>query len=180
MLNEKIKVTGQVTSYVYEKEGNNYRIARIKTDKDKKLTIVGYFPHLEEGLNYEFVGTLHKHINYGEELVVETYSRLNKFSVDGLIEYLSSDKFFGIGKRLAISIVDTLGTNCLNDIMDDPSILDKIPKLNKEKKDALVHMIKENYESERTYIRLYEFGLTIRMIERLIGFYGLDAANNVE
>ena len=180
MLNEKIKVTGQVTSYVYEKEGNNYRIARIKTDKDKKLTIVGYFPHLEEGLNYEFVGTLHKHINYGEELVVETYSRLNKFSVDGLIEYLSSDKFFGIGKRLAISIVDTLGTNCLNDIMDDPSILDKIPKLNKEKKDALVHMIKENYESERTYIRLYEFGLTIRMIERLIGFYGLDAANKVE
>ena len=180
MLNEKIKVTGEVISYVYEKEGNNYRIARIKTDKDKYLTIVGYFPHLEEGLSYEFVGTMRRHINYGEQLAVETYSRLNSFTVSGLIEYLSSDKFFGIGKKLATTIVDTLGTNCLNDIMKDPSILDDIPKLTKEKKDKLVDMIKANYESERTYIRLYEFGLTIKMIERLISVYSLDAANKVE
>ena len=180
MLNEKVKVTGEIVSYVYEKEGNNYRIARIKTDKNKHLTIVGYFPHLEEGLSYEFVGCMKRHINYGEQLAVETYSRLNTFTVSGLIEYLSSDKFFGIGKKLATTIVDTLGTNCLNDIMKDPSILDAIPKLNKEKKDKLVQMIKDNYESERTYIRLYDFGLTIKMIERLISVYGLDAANKVE
>ena len=180
MLGEKIKVNGQILSYIYENKDNNYRIARIKTDKGARLTIVGYFPHLEEGLSYEFVGEIKKHINYGEQLFIETYSRLNNITASGLVEYLSSDKFFGIGKKMAEVIVDTLGTNCLNDIMNDPNVLDKVPKLSSDKKETIIRMIKENYESERTYIRLYDFGLTNRMIERLISVYGLDAANIVE
>ncbi len=180
MLGEKVKIKGQIITYIYEKSDSTYRIARIKTDSNKKLTIVGNFPHLDEGLSYEFVGEIKKHINYGEELFLETYSRLETFSVSGLIDYLSSDKFYGIGKALATKIVDTLGTNCLNDIINNPDVLNKVEGLSDEKKKNLVRMIKENFESERTYVRLYEFGLTLKMIERLIDHYGLDAANKIE
>ncbi len=40
---------------------------------------------------------------------------------EAIISYLSSDLFKGVGKKTAQNIVNTLGDNAINDILDDHS-----------------------------------------------------------
>lgn len=44
---------------------------------------------------------------------------------EAIISYLSSDLFKGVGKKTAQNIVNTLGDNAINDILDDHSVLEK-------------------------------------------------------
>ncbi|MDE7095782.1 MAG: ATP-dependent RecD-like DNA helicase, partial [Anaeroplasmataceae bacterium] len=138
------------------------------------------FIELEEGLEYEFVGETTKHVKYGEQFKVESYTKSNSFSEDGLIAYLSSDKFFGIGQKLAKNIVEELGTDCIQKIMDDPSILDSVKQMNESKKKVIIETLKQNYATEQVVIKLYSYGLTNKMVYRLYDAYGTEAAMRIE
>ena len=171
---------GSIDSYIYKSEDSLYKVAKIKTNEKKEVIIVGSFIELEEGLEYEFVGEYKDHAKYGKQFKVESYTRSNSFSKEGLIAYLSSDKFFGIGQKLAKSIVTELGMDCIQKIMEDPSVLDSIKQMNESKKKSIVETLKENYASEQVIIKLYSFGLTNKMVYRLYEFYGTEAALRIE
>ncbi|MDE7161297.1 MAG: ATP-dependent RecD-like DNA helicase, partial [Anaeroplasmataceae bacterium] len=161
-------------------EDSLYKVAKIITTDKKEVIVVGSFIELEEGLEYEFVGEYKDHAKYGKQFKVESYTRSNSFSKEGLIAYLSSDKFFGIGQKLAKAIVNDLGIDCIQKIMDDPSVLDSISQLNESKKKVIVETLKENYASEQVIIKLFSFGLTNKMVYRLYEVYGTEAALRIE
>ena len=52
----------------------------------------------------------------------------------GIVHYLSSDLFPGIGRKTAETIVEKLGVDALTKIMEDPEALDVVPRLSAEKK----------------------------------------------
>ena len=104
---------------------------------EEEIVIVGSFPRLEEGLNYEFRGYMKEHQKYGEQFVVSSYAKSHSFTKDGLISYLSSDKFPGIGPKLASYIVLELGLTCIDLILDDPNVLDKVYGITKKKKEVI-------------------------------------------
>lgn len=172
-------IQGSIDSYIYKSEDSLYKVARVKT-KDKEIIIVGSFIELEEGLEYEFVGETIKHAKYGEQFKVESYTRSNSFSEDGLIAYLSSEKFFGIGQKLAKNIVEELGIDCIQKIMDEPSVLDSVKQMNETKKKVIVETLKQNYATEQVVIKLYSYGLTNKMVYRLYDAYGTEAAMRIE
>ena len=99
-------IYGSIDSYVYKSDDSLYKVAKIITKDKKEVIIVGSFIELEEGLEYEFVGSFVEHSKYGKQFKIESYTRTNSFSKEGLISYLSSDKFFGIGPRMAKYIVE--------------------------------------------------------------------------
>lgn len=171
---------GSIDSYIYKSEDSLYKVAKIITHDKKETIIVGSFIELEEGLEYEFVGEYKEHTKYGKQFNVESYTRSNSFSKEGLIAYLSSDKFFGIGQKLAKLIVTELGTDCIKKIMDDPTVLDSIQQINDSKKKVIVETLKENYATEQVIIKLYSFGLTNKMVYRLFEVYGTEAAMRIE
>ena len=100
-------VIGSIQSYIYKSEDSLYKVAKILTSHKEELIIVGSFLELEEGLEYEFIGTFLEHAKYGRQFRIESYTKSNSYSSEGLISYLSSDKFFGIGQKLAEKIVAT-------------------------------------------------------------------------
>lgn len=51
---------------------------------------------------------------------------------EAIISYLSSDLFKGVGKKTAQNIVNALGDNAINDILDDHSVLEKVSDYLKE------------------------------------------------
>jgi len=179
-MNEKVVVTGYIDRYIYSSNDSLYKVCAIILEDETELIITGSFPVLEDGLNYEFVGQIKNHPKYGEQLVVESYAKSKSFTRDGLIHYLSSDRFYGIGPKLAENIVNKLGLDCIDIILNNPLELDGISGLTLPKKEMLIEVIKQNYASEQAYIRLYGFGLTAKMIERLMNVYGANAANMVE
>lgn len=177
---EKEVLVGYISNYIYTSQDSLYKVCSLVCDNDEEITIVGNFPRLEDGLNYEFVGQMKEHPKYGRQFFVESYAKSKSFTKDGLIHYLSSDKFYGIGQKLATNIVDKLGLDCINIIMNEPERLDDVSGLSKAKKDIIISTIKDNYAQEQLFIRLYGFGLSPKMIQKLYDRYGDKAANVIE
>lgn len=173
-------IQGSIDSYIYKSEDSLYKVAKIITSKNQEIIIVGSFMELEEGLEYEFVGNFLEHAKYGKQFKVESYTRTNSFSKEGLISYLSSEKFFGIGPKLAKRIVEELGEDCIAKIIKNPDALDEIKNMTDSKKKIIVDTIKENYASEQVIIKLYSYGLTNKMVYRLFETYGTEAAIRIE
>ena len=179
-MEERKVVSGYISNYIYESQDSLYKVCELVQEDDTTLIIVGSFPHLEDGLSYEFVGKMKKHPKYGEQFFVESYSKSNSFSKEGLIHYLSSDKFYGIGPKLASNIVDELGLDCIDKILTDKEVLKKVYGMTKPKIEVLYQTLKDNYATEQVFIRLFGFGLTAKMVERLYNTYSVSAANKVE
>ena len=179
-MEERKVVSGYIRNYIYESQDSLYKVCELVQEDDTTLIIVGSFPHLEDGLSYEFVGKMKKHPKYGEQFFVESYSKSNSFSKEGLIHYLSSDKFYGIGPKLASNIVDELGLDCIDKILEDKEVLKKVYGMTKPKIEVLYQTLKDNYATEQVFIRLFGFGLTAKMVERLYNTYSVSAANKVE
>ena len=179
-MEERKVVSGYISNYIYESQDSLYKVCELVQEDDTTLIIVGSFPHLEDGLSYEFVGKMKKHPKYGEQFFVESYSKSNSFSKEGLIHYLSSDKFYGIGPKLASNIVDELGLDCIDKILTDKEVLKKVYGMTKPKIEVLYQTLKDNYATEQVFIRLFGFGLTAKMVERLYNTYSVSAANKIE
>ena len=148
-MDDKITVTGHLDSVIYESPDSLYKVIKIITTDNKELMVVGSFVSIEEGLNYDFVGVMKTHPKYGEQLQASVVSKSSSFTTEGLISYLSSDKFYGIGTKLAFNIVDKLGLDCINKILNDPSCLEGISGLTLPKREALALSLKANYEADR-------------------------------
>lgn len=179
MDNKEILI-GTIDHYIFMSEDSLYKVAKVITEDDKEVLIVGSFPVLEEGLNYEFVGYYKDHPKYGKQFSVSSYAKSQSFTKDGLIAYLSSEKFFGIGPKLASNIVDELGLDCIDKILKDDNVLDSVYQMTKARKEVISTVLKENYANEQVFIRLYGYGLSNTMVYRLYEVYGIDAANIVE
>ena len=128
----------------------------------KSITFTGYFHELVIDDIYKFEGELDNHPKYGEQFKVLKYEKVKPNDINGVIEFLSSDMFPGIGEAIAKNIVDKLGNNALNLILEDNTLLDDIPKLTKKKKDVIVNNLKLYEESNNIYVTLTEIGFNIK------------------
>ena len=88
------------------KETNN---EELKYYINKTITFTGYFASITEDDSYILKGEIVDHPKYGLQYNVNEYERVLPEDKDGIIEFLSSDLFKGVGESLAKNIVDTLG-----------------------------------------------------------------------
>ena len=171
-------IVGYIDKYIYTSEDSNYKVAHLILKDKSEVSITGSFPMLNEGLEYEFTGSYKEHLKYGRQFIVKSYQRSEKMDKQGIISYLSSDKFHGIGKKIAEKIVAYLGEDCINKILENKDILDGI--VNSSKKDIIYDTLKENLDIERIYIKLYSFGLTTKMVEKLFNIYSTNVVDKIE
>lgn len=164
------KVKGYVKSYIYKNDENGYVIAKLETDNNELLTIVGYFPLLNEELLYEFTGETVNHKKFGKQFKVNTYVRIEDTSESGLVRYLSSDDFTGIGPKTAQKIIDLLGPNAINLIIADESVLS--PVLNPIKRVRLKKELVHHQVEHQIFITLLDYGLTNKVASKLYKNYG--------
>ncbi|AYC29710.1 ATP-dependent RecD-like DNA helicase [Paenisporosarcina cavernae] len=156
-------VVGKPVVTIFHNANNLYSIIKLKvqdTDLDyneKELIVTGYFPSLMQDELYRFNGEIKNHPKYGMQFQVTQFSKEVPETEQGIVTYLSSDLFPGIGKKTAEQIVKTLGPNALRLIMDDPEALNRV-KIKKEKKESVKHLIEQNLGLEKVLIQLNEWG----------------------
>lgn len=167
-----MELKGTYIQTIFKASDSSFKVIIIKANKEK-YTISGNFPNLEEGLNYKFIGDFVEHIKYGKQFKATNYQK-DEDSINGLINYLASDKFYGIGKKLANNIVKTLGNDALKKISEDKANLDKVKGLTEAKKTLLYETIKNINEIDDIYIALYNLGLTNKMATKLYDEYGIN------
>ncbi len=179
MDNELLKLSGEIKNYIYENDESMYKVAKIISEDDE-IIITGSFPHLDEGLTYDFLGYYKDNPKYGRQFFVHSYSKSESYSIDGLISYLSSERFYGIGEKLATNIVDTLGTNCIEVILNNPDSLNDVKGITKSKAQIIFDALSRGQAEEQIFIKLYSFGLTSKMVGRLYEKYGSKVLNIIE
>ncbi len=172
-------VRGRIKNYVFHNDENSYSIARLVTEDNHQVTLVGYFPVVSEDILYEFSGSWVKHPNYGEQLKVESFKKCEEQSVSGLVSYLSSPFFHGIGPKTAEKIVAEFGVDAIKLVLEDKSILKRIG-LSNVRIEKFYQQLLENQTNEHILIALYGFNLSGKMAMKLMNKYHMLTLEKME
>ena len=152
----------------------------LKNYINKTITFTGYFATLTEDDTYILKGELIEHPKYGLQYSVFEYERILPEDKDGIVAFLSSDLFKGIGENLAKNIVDTLGNNALDLILENKENLLLVPKITIKKADTIYDTLNKYEESHKTVIYLSELGFNMKDALSIYNLYKSQTIYNIE
>src|SRR5699024_2526844 len=113
--NKSSYVMGEILFTIYSNEADLFTIARMKIHDsninydENEIVIQGYFGNLQQSVLYTFYGDLFEHKTFGLQFKVQAYETYVPKTRDGIVQFLSSDIFPGVGKKTAEQIVNKLG-----------------------------------------------------------------------
>lgn len=180
-------IQGTVKLIVFHSDENSYSIIKISVtesteelnlflaDDSDYITVTGYFPLPMRGEEIRFFGEFKDHPRYGVQYSVRSYEKVSDTSIAGLIEYLASDLFKGVGLKTAMNVVNTLGKDTIQLILNDKTVLDKVPKLSSKLQDVIYDSILANKAAESTLIQLYSFEITPKTAMKIFQKYQNEA-----
>ncbi|MGF3076467.1 SF1B family DNA helicase RecD2 [Facklamia sp. P12955] len=167
-------IVGSVESTIFENDQNFYKVLRISVDLDQtsllvdeELVITGQFTTIHYDTPYQFFGKLVHHPRFGQQFSVTRYQQLMPTSRRGLIDYLSSNRFKGVGPKTATKIVESLGETAIDQILDDPNALDKVSGLTAKVANQLRASLLKFQGTERIFMQLSEWGFGPNLADRI-------------
>ncbi|AQP54169.1 exodeoxyribonuclease V subunit alpha [Vagococcus penaei] len=185
-LEEKKYLIGQIQAIFYENATNFYKVMLVNV-KDtntnytaQEIVVTGTFGQIQEEELYRFYGDIVTHPKYGEQLKVDSYEQEKPSSSAGIIAYLSSAKFTGIGKKTAETIVDTLGLEALNRIIEEPDVLLEVPGLNQKKRTVILETLRQNYGMEQAVISLNQYGFGNQLAFAIYQYYKSETLKTIQ
>ncbi len=124
-----------------------------------RVTAVGKVADPSEGVRLRLTGRWGRHPSHGAQFEFELAEPLPPATEEGLVRYLSSKAFEGVGPTLARRIVDKLGEDALERIAEDPAALDGIKGLRPETAETLAQAVVERASTHRVFAFLSQLGL---------------------
>ena len=175
--NEELYVTGEVLAIFFSNPSNFYKVMLIGVEdtnsdySDDEITMTGNFGRIQEGASYKFYGEMTNHPKYGMQFKVDRYETSQPSSSESLINYLSSSQFKGIGEKTAEKVVDALGENVIDSIVENPAVLNQVPGLSKKQKETLEEVLSNEYGMQKVILQLNRFGIDNALAFRIYGKY---------
>lgn len=182
-------IKGNFRKYIYNSgKGFVVGLFKIRETNDEELkdyinktiTFSGNFLDLNMDDLYIFYGEGVRHPKYGFQYSVTNYERVKPEEKDGIIEFLCSDLFNGIGEKTAKSIVDTLGDRTLDLIIENKENLLLVPKLNSKKIDDIYNTLMQYNESHNTIVYLTNLGFSMKDALNIYSTYKGQTIANIE
>ncbi|QMU07440.1 SF1B family DNA helicase RecD2 [Levilactobacillus suantsaii] len=161
-------VVGSVSAVFFTSQDSFYKVLLIKVSEtsldwhEDEIVVTGNFADIKDDVVYRFTGKRVEHPKYGVQFQATNYQNETPTSRNGVIAYLSGDDFPGVGKKTAEKVVDALGADAIDAILNDHSVLDPLglsPKVTQ----TLVTQLQTNNGMEQIIIGLngYGFGSTL-------------------
>lgn len=123
---------GKVETTFFASQDNFYKVLLVKVEEtsfdwhDDEVVVTGNFGEINEETAYRFEGKLVDHPKYGQQFQSNNYHSTQPTTVEGLVKFLSGDQFKGIGTKTAEKIVDVLGIEAIDKIVNDPASLNQL------------------------------------------------------
>lgn len=174
---EELYVTGEVQAIYFSNPQNFYKVILIEVEetnadyRENNIVVTGNFGRIQEGSTYQFFGEFTNHPRYGVQFKADRYATAQPSTSQSIINYLSSDSFPGIGKKSAERIVDELGINCIDAIVENPGVLDRVSGLSKKQKDVLEDVLSNEYGMQKIILNLNQYGIENTLAFRIYGKY---------
>ncbi|MCF6138047.1 SF1B family DNA helicase RecD2 [Pseudalkalibacillus berkeleyi] len=183
---EKRYIKGTILHVIYKNNDTFYSVLKVSTkdtnlaEVEKEMIMVGTFPVLSEEETYIFWGDVKDHPKYGTQFVVEFYRKDLPRSEEGMIQYLSSDLFNGIGKKTAEKVIQTLGDEAFSKIIEDPDVLNQVNDLSEERAKTIYETLMEHQGLEQLLSTLHRYGIGPAISMKIYQTYQEEAISIIQ
>jgi len=152
-----VPLTGSIEGVTYQNPGNGYTVLRVLLERgseppgelfgaagarERLVYAVGKAGELEVGARVALEGEWKSHPKHGPQFHFRALHPLPPVGREGVVRYLASKNFRGVGPKLAERIVAELGPEALQRIDKDPEILRRVRGLKREVREELAAALK--------------------------------------
>ena len=174
-------IKGNVRKILYSSDSSMYKIGLFKLRETnisdieslvgKTITFTGSLNEINSELEYILYGQMVEHPRYGTQFNVSSYEIKEPSDKDGIIMYLSSGMFKGIGEKTAKNLVDVLGENVISIIKEDYKNAVHVKGMNESKAINLSNKLIE-FESDQEFVlKLNTLGFSTEESLKIIAKY---------
>ncbi|WP_374724116.1 SF1B family DNA helicase RecD2 [Calidifontibacillus erzurumensis] len=175
---ETTKLLGKITKFIYKKE--DFSVALFRIEKKETIIIKGNLTGMGIGEKIKLHGTIEKHPKYGKQFSVHYWERPKPENKAQLIEFLSS-AIKGVGKKYAQLIVEQLGENALNIILDEGyKSLMGIQGISEKRAKNIANSIKETMGLQQIIKEVSKYGIDTDIAIKAYNIYGNDTVNKIK
>ncbi|EFD98805.1 helicase, RecD/TraA family [Lactobacillus crispatus 214-1] len=177
--------TGKVNGIVFENSKDLYKILDVEiigtlSDYSRPdIKVTGNFGDIQINSSYRFEGKLVMHEKFGLQFRANNYKQVLPHEEGSLTKYLSSNKFPGIGKKAATTIIDELGLNALDVLKESPAKIDKL-SLTRKQKDSLLAGLNAMDSYSEVILKLAKYGINKCIAGRVYQLYHGEALAKLE
>ena len=158
----------RVSKRIYFSEESGYSVYRGASDEHPETrTYVGHLPDVQEGDRLRAWGKEVRHPRFGQQFRIDRHEVLAPSDTAGLIRYLGSSRFPGIGAKTARKLVDHFGTDVLQILQNHPERLSEIKGLRPKITESLKTLLNENRLLRELLVRLTPLGIGSGTIARM-------------
>lgn len=174
---EELYIVAEVQAIYFSSPSNYYKVILVEVEEtngdytENNVVITGSFGRIQESASYKFYGDFTNHPKYGLQFSAERYENNQPTTSKALISYLSGPSFKGVGKKSAERIVDRLGVDCIDRIVEDPKELNQVEKLSQKQKNVIQEVLVTEYGMQKIVLSLNKYGIDNALAYRIYGKY---------
>jgi len=166
-----------ISSVIFANERSGFTVARIKGDKLNEIA-AGNFPLVHAGERVRLTGDWGEHPKFGKQFAVTGCEILQPKGESGLIAYLASGVFAGIGEKTAEKLVTIFGEDLPHILDNDPDKLKgAVRGLSGKKLEKFIDDWNLQQESRKALLFLYKLGFTGAKTMNVWNIYKGDTEN---
>ena len=151
----------------------------IEKEINKVVTFTGTFNELKYKTTYKMEGNFVEHSKYGHQFLVDSYELVLPTEEEEIIDFLSSD-LFPIGETTAKKIVDKLGNDAINKILENKACLLGIPRLPEKKVDKIYETLLEYQSTSYIVLELSKLGFTTKNAITILKKYSMNTMDIID
>ena len=144
------------------------------------ITITGTNLPAIESVEIEYFGEWVTNKKYGIQFKADSYKFVNPTTEKGIVSFLKSKAFPGIGEKTAIAIVSAFGIKTLDTIRESPNKLLTVPGITPSKIGTIITAYKKNEAFSNITVFLAKYGLSSDSIVKINEKYGENAVEMIE
>jgi exodeoxyribonuclease V alpha subunit len=163
----------EVLHVTYHNQENGWAVLKIRDLQSlERETAVGVFATIHAGESYRLFGSWATHPSFGKQFKIQRAAEILPHTESGLIRYLSSGLYKGIGPKIAERIVSHFGTQTLEILHHHPAKLLDVPKMTPRMAKKVAQVWKEKQLSADTLLFLSEHGMSSALSQKIAKTYG--------
>ncbi len=165
-------LTGSISRFIYHTD--TFAIFKMNG-----VTVLGEVACLKEGDYLRLTGEWQEHPKYGRQFRIEAWEKPVPSTREAAIAFLSCGLIKGIGPVLAERIVDALGPDAIDKIIEEPDVLKKVKGIGK-KAQRVYEQLAETYAVQQALSKLISFGITSKTALKAYKQFGRVAPDYVQ
>ena len=139
MSEDFVSLVGTLEKILYTNPENGFLIGTFITENSiRPITVKGIVFNTHEHETLRLKGSWENHKTYGRQFSIREFMPVEPTSEEGIIRYLSSEVFKGIGKKTAERIVKKFGNDTFKIIDSSPKLLSKVKGVGRKQQKSLL------------------------------------------